>query len=306
VTISEHGEVYRDGGVVVVRAQGNTYVEGRPGVVCLNPEAEPQNRIYEKRFPGMPVYLPDEIDEAMAHIIGPEVIVWGFNGYSALNDERLTRWGIQRGMYEALLRESMIYAYRQKKQESPAVEIAFTHGSSGMDGGGVDWVSINVAKELGARQLGHSCPKFMFYVDVDPEVPVLVGRNKDEYTRNFNQALDIMFTANGSKHTFTQDIAVCLEEQKPVVPLDIIGSVSTTGGPMAIAPNGTIDCAITAFAMLYKGLAFNYDGPQEGHHAFNMQLVLDHTRQICRQKLPPEVLFAEENNDEEESPDGEE
>lgn len=219
-------------------------LEGKPGIEVFE---GPDDKVCRKLFTRKKIYLPGEEAKAVQDILaGPDVVVLGMNGYSALSAERCQAWGIKPGAYEAACQKLLHNVVRKLQAQYAGVNVRIVHGASNM---GVDEAVMSTCRKLNLINLGHNCPRWMIYVQDDDE-PVYVAQNQSEYSRSFVRSLDILIAANGAQQSFSHDIAAAFEFQKHVIPINLIGSISTTGGPAAISPKGLIEDAVAAFNRL--------------------------------------------------------
>lgn len=231
----------------VVRRRNAAYLLKEKGVFCENPTAPEAERIYAKLFEnaGKKIYMPDEYDMALRdNLCGRNVIRLAANGYSDLKPERCRAWGIQTGSYEEACFGLLCYMYENLCADYPGVDIRIVHGASNC---GIDKVLIRLANKYNRGQLGHSCPGFMFYVDPDDGVPVFVGETKDEYADCFIRSLDILVACNGGEQAFVHDIAAIFRHKRHIIPVNVIRSISASGGPPAVNAEGRIEDAVAAF-----------------------------------------------------------
>ncbi|MEZ4534184.1 MAG: hypothetical protein R3D26_04120 [Cyanobacteriota/Melainabacteria group bacterium] len=91
----------------------------------------------------------------------------------------------------------------------------------------MDWAIIKAARDLNRPHLGHSCPKFMFYVEDDTD-PVYVAETSR--IRLFvRRSLDILIAANGRMQAFRHDIMAVFEKMKHASFVNVLKSISTNG-----------------------------------------------------------------------------
>lgn len=243
-SMNEHGRIYRHGGSVFVEAQGPKYLADIPGVVCLNGNEPEDKRVYQKAFTKKRIYLPEEYDRAVHECLtGTDVLVLGMNGYSMLSDEQCRAWGVKPGAYEAACQAILVSTTQHLLQQFPGIDIRYVHGASDL---GVDKVSVSVGRMLNRTQLGHSCPLFMFWVQ-DDDIPVYVARTQAEYADAFITSLHVLIACNGRVQAFEHDIDAAFKQLKHVIPVNVLKSISSTGGPPAIGPDGKIEDAVAAF-----------------------------------------------------------
>lgn len=242
--LAKEGTIERCDGYHVVRVKGQTHLATIAGVVVENPEAEEPDRIYAKRFDKKRIYLPDEYERAVREILrGTDVIVLGMNGYTELTPEQCAGWGVRPGAYEQACIGILKHLYAALVSAFPGLDIRFADGASFV---GVDRSLITAARELNRPHLGHSCPKFMFYVDDDDDA-VYVADTQADYANAFIDSLDILIAANGRKQAFRHDIMAVFEKLKHVIPVNVLKSISTNGGLPAISADGRIEDAVEVF-----------------------------------------------------------
>jgi hypothetical protein len=290
IKVKANGTVRRSAdGTVVVRIKGATHVAELPGVVCLNPKAPEPSRRYEKWFTKKQIFLATQYDQAVSeHLSGPDTVVLGMNGYSLLTDQQCLAWGVKPGAYEAACRRLLREVYSALNEAFPGIDVRFAHGASDT---GVDRAVIEVAKELNRPQLGHSCPEFMFYVSDGDLVPVYVAASQEDYANSFIRSLQILIAANGRQQAFSIDIDAAFKMLRSVILVNVLKSISTTGGPPAIGADGRIEDAVAAFEHLVHAV-----GQRMGILAVDpYQQLVDHIREvtisIARTLLSPERAF---------------
>lgn len=242
--IEQEGIIERDGAGFIVKVRGKPYVGDLPGVTCENPEAPDAEKIHVKRFTKKRIYMPGEYAQAVREVLtGKDVVIIGMNGYSSLTDEQCRTWGVQPGAYEAACEGILTTVCEALMATFPGIDLRFADGSSAV---GVDKVLIKVARKLNRQHLGHSCPKFMFYVEDDDD-PVYVAGDQAAYAGAFIDSLHILIAANGRVQAFEHDIDAVFKKLKHLIPINVLRSISTTGGPPAIGPTGKIEDAVAAF-----------------------------------------------------------
>ncbi len=242
--IAKNGTMVRDGDGFIVRVKGKPYVADLPGVTCENPTAPPEQQIHTKRFKNKRIYTAKQYARAVKEVLfGRDVIVLGMNGYSSLSPEQCKAWGVLPGAYEAACVGILTTVYHSLTAAFPGIDVRFAHGASNV---GVDKALLTVASTLNRPNLGHSCPKFMFYVE-DDDLPVFVANTQEEYAEAFIDSLNILIAANGRMQAFEHDIMAVFKKLKHVIPVNVLRSISTTGGPPAINAKGGIEDAVAAF-----------------------------------------------------------
>ncbi len=244
MNIAKDGIIERDGEGFVVKVSGKPYLQGMPGVTCENPDASENDRIFVKRFAKKRIYLPDQYEQAVKeNLTGNDVIIIGMNGYSSLTPDQCRAYGVQPGAYEAACEGILMNVCEALEATFQGMHIRFADGASNV---GVDKVLIKVARKRNYQHLGHSCPKFMFYVEDDGD-PVYVAETQEAYAGAFIDSLNILIAANGRVQAFEHDIDAVFKKLKHLIPINVLRSISTTGGPPALGPNGKIEDAVAAF-----------------------------------------------------------
>ncbi len=282
------GRIFREGGAVVVERVGAASLKDLDGVECVNPDAPEAERIYRKTFVNKPVYLPDEYDRAVAErLSGTDVMVMGMNGYSLLTPEQCLAWGVKVGAYEAACRGIFSRAIRNLQREFQGIDVRIVHGASDL---GVDKSAIQVGRMMNRPQLGFSCPKFMFYV-LDDDIPVYVAGTQAEYAVAFIKSLDILISANGRKQAFEHDIDGAFKFKKHIIPINVLKSISTKGGPPAFNANGDVEDAVAAMEILVHMVSVQF-----GHNSRDrFKELCGHLDEtlivIARQTLSPDRAF---------------
>lgn len=272
----------------VVMVKGASYVATLAGVSCINPDAAEAERVYSKTFSQKPIYMPHEYERAVReNLKGTDVIVLGMNGYSSLTSEKCAEWGVAPGAYEAACAGILESIIIELEKSYPGVDIRLAHGASEL---GVDGVILKVAAKLNKRQLGHSCPRFMFYVE-DDDVPVYVAKTQVDYANAFIDSLAVLVAANGREQAFKHDLNAVFDKAKHVIPVNVLRSISTTGGPPARNADGKIEDAVAHFEqrvhLMYQ--AFNGSGDP---YVDIVNHVTGQVRKIGRLLISPERGFS--------------
>lgn len=289
--LSKEGRVFRDEKTVVVEVPGSESLLGIPGVRCNNPDAPSAERIYRKVFLNEHIYLPNEYDRAVREVLGAgsakDVVILGMNGYSSLTEEKCRAWGVKPGAYEAACRALLFNVVHVIRTRFPRLDLRFAHGASDL---GVDRVIIDVANTLNRPQLGHSCPRFMMYV-LDNDVPVYLAPTQAAYSDAFIESLHVLVAANGRMQSFHHDIDAAFKRLRHVIPVNVLRTISTTGGPPAIGPDGSIEDAVAAFEQRVHLVSQQLrNGGMDAWVDLNQQLQTCMVS-ICRQLLSPEGAF---------------
>jgi len=286
--IQDNGIIEKDGDGFVVKVQGKPYVASIAGVVCENPSAPPEQQIHTKRFARKRIYLHNQYQRAVAEVLtGTDVVVLGMNGYSALNDEQCRAWGVKPGAYEAACEGILNAVCCDLTSNFKGIDLRFADGASNV---GVDAVLLKVAKKLNRPHLGHSCPKFMFYVE-DDDSPVYVAKTQAGYADAFIDSLQVLIAANGRMQAFEHDIDAVFKKLKHLIPVNVLKSISTTGGPPAIGPTGKIEDAVAAFEQRVHLAAQAIYGGRDPYKNM-LGHVTESTTAIVRNLISPERAFA--------------
>jgi hypothetical protein len=247
--IGPNGSVSREDGEFVVRTRKKPWGD-ISGVVCVNPTAVEKEQIYEKRFKRKKIYLPDEYEVAIKEVLsGQDVFVMSMNGYSQLSPDQCTRYGVEAGDYEeacaAILRKSILHL----RGTFTGASLKCVYGASDT---GVDRAIELVAKEFNITLLGFSCPEFMLYVK-DDDTPVFVANTISEYADYYIRSLDLLVSTGGRAHALNHDIMASCIYNKRIHFIDVLNSLSKTGGVPATISDGKggfkVDNAAAAFGM---------------------------------------------------------
>lgn len=281
--------IKKEGKIFVVRAVGATHLAKVRDVDCVNPRAPERSRVYVKRFANKPIFLAREYKRAYEAVLaGPDVLVIGMNGYSILTEEQCRAWGVQVGGYEAACGGIQRSTYREVLEQIPEIDVRYAHGASYL---GIDGVIIRGAKKLKRPHLGHSCPQFMFYVD-DDDVPVYVAANKQRYSDAFIKSLHVLIACNGRKQAFDHDWAATFHQKKHLVPLNVLKSISTNGGPPAVGPDGEIEDAVAFFEQRVHMITQQFVMVGGDQYGSLVKHIAAKTVVIARQTISPEIAFA--------------
>ena len=287
--VTNEGLIRRESdGSHTVMVKGASYVAALPGVDCVNPQAEEGERIYTKVFKRKPIFMPHEYERAVQEVLkGPDMVVLGMNGYSSLTEQKCREWGVMPGGYEAACAGILSRIITELEATYPGVVVRLAHGASNL---GVDGVIISVASKLNKGQLGHSCPRFMFYVE-DDDVPVYVGKTQVDYANAFIDSLDVLVAANGREQAFRHDINAVFDKGKHVIPVNVLRSISTTGGPPAVNADGKIEDAVAYFEqrvrLMYRAFAGSGDPFRD-----IVNHVVEEVCQISRQLISPQRAYS--------------
>jgi hypothetical protein len=245
MSLSTEGTIEKQAdGSFIVRVQGKPYLSSEAGVVCENPQAKPEDQIHSKVFTRKRIFLPNQYKEAVQSVLtGNDVVVLAMNGYSSITPEKLLAWGVRPGAYEAACEGILKSVYQSLTTAYPGIDIRFADGASPL---GVDKAVIKTARDLNRPHLGHSCPRFMFYVQ-DDEDPVYVADSQAAYAEAFIDSLHLLIAANGRKQAFEHDIDAVFKKLKQLITVNVLRAISTTGGPPATDGKGNIEDAVACF-----------------------------------------------------------
>ncbi len=260
----------------------------RPRVNCLNQSEDPKDREYSIVFPSKKIYPPGQYNTAIREVLeGKNVLRLGFNGYSTIDEDRSKRWGVTTEAYESACMKLAYDVIRYLQSEFPGIDIRLVNGTSDI---GVDRATNKVASKLNLPILGFSCPDFMIYA-LDDDKPVYVAKNREEYSDLFVRSLDVLVAANGAEMAFKHDMKASLEYFKHFIPVDVVSSISTTGGATAFGPDGKVENAVAAYAHLVHIMSQPFGGLASN----SFDSIVDHVeaicKNVCRQKLEPQFAF---------------
>lgn len=273
-----------NGGVFVVESEPDAFLAKVPGVEVSSETGRCYKQFRKKR-----IYLPGDLERAVfENLGGHDVLRVGMNGYSRLNAEQCATWGVKQGAYEHAT-ASLLEAVIRKVQDSfRGIDVRLLHGASNM---GVDASILKVATKLNLTNLGFSCPAFMFFVE-DDDIPVYVAANQPAYADAFAKSLDLLIAANGRAQALQHDLMAALQYGKEVVLVNVLRTISTTGGPPAIGPDGKIEDAVDAFLIRVHAVGQRLErGGNRDHWKETVNEILDVASSICRQRLSPERAF---------------
>jgi hypothetical protein len=161
------------------------------------------------------------------------------------------------------------------------------HGASEM---GIDRVTIETANELRRKQIGFSCPDYLWYVR-DDDNPVYVARNTRAYSTAFVRSCDILIAMNGRKTSYEMDFRGMFEYNKTLIPMNILRLISDNGGPPAIDEHGNIVDAVAHF----QERVYNVGSPLNDHQGSRDQWqhaikdLCEIVTHVGRRVLPPNV-----------------
>lgn len=240
-----------------------------------------------KRFDKKRIYT--DLETALReNLEGHDVIRLAANGYSQLSPEHCKIWGVQYGAYEQAVASLLEAVTVQVQNRFRGVDVRYLHGASNM---GVDGALIQVAKRMNRPNLGFSCPAFMFYVE-DDDIPVYVAPNQPSYADAFAKSADILIACNGRTQALQHDLMAALMYNKEVVLVNVLRTISTTGGPPAIGPGGKIEDAVDAFLIRVHAVGQRLErGGNHDQWKLTVNEIVEVASGICRQRLSPERAF---------------
>jgi len=271
-------------------AIGNIKLATMPGVICENPTSPETERIYKKTFLHTPIYMPDQYQEAIKTVLYncDDVIILGMNGFSMVGPEQCAIWGVKLGAYEAACENLLSFIIKELLEKFVGIQIRLVNGASDL---GIDKAILNVAKKFNIPLLGHSCPTYLFYVQ-DNGVPVFVAKDQPNYSDAFTESLEILITANGGQVTFKHDIDAAFNKGKHIIPLKVLQTISSTGGPPAFDSNGKVVDAVTAFEQRVHMVATHLGISGADQWKILQNYSRDQIITICRSKLSPKRAFS--------------
>ena len=232
-------------GGFVVRLQGSRAdLLANPGVSCENPEAPEGERIYRKEFRTKKIYLPGEEAKARDEVLGgPDRIVIGMTGYSSIGAANEKAWGVPQARYVAACADVLGTMIHKIQKEFPGVRVMLADGASDL---GVDRAMLEVAGRMNLNHLGHSCPRFMFYVK-DDATAVLVSASQKAYSDAFIESLQIIISCGGRMQALEHDITAAIVKDRRLIVVNVIEAIAPHGGPPARDGDGKVQDASAAF-----------------------------------------------------------
>ncbi len=281
-------QLFRDGRETVIRTKNRADLLSESGVICLNPGADAQERMYEKRFVQKRIYFPGQRKLAIKENLSlPYTLIFGINGYSSLSEEKCRKYGVVPGAYEKACSVAIELMDEHVCARYPDANLCYAHGGSHLC---VDRVTIETAERLRRAQLGFSCPEYLWYVH-DDKHPIYVSPNKRSYSRAFVRSCDVLIAMNGRKQAYEMDFMGTLEFSKVLIPINILRLISTTGGPPALDENGNIEDAVAHFEQRIFTVGRQLIGGTIARDAWpdainDLRQIVSH---VCRRILPPDV-----------------
>ncbi len=288
MSISSEGIIEKQSdGSFVVKAQGKPYLAQEEGVTCENPQAKPEDQIHCKVFRNKKIFMPGEYADAVEAVLtGNDVVVLAMNGYSSITPEKLQAWGVRPGAYEAACEGILKSVFQALHTSFGGIDIRFADGASLM---GVDYAVIKTARDLNRPHLGHSCPKFMFYVKDDKD-PVYVAATQAAYAEAFIDSLHLLIAANGRKQAFEHDIDAVFKKLKQLITVNVLKAISTTGGPPATDGKGNIEDAVACFEQRVHMVGQKLYGTIDTYASL-VGSICERSTDIIRPLISPERAF---------------
>jgi len=271
-----------DRGLFRVECDYDPNIAKLPGV-----ETSADKSTCAKEFRKKRIYT--DLEKALReNLEGTDVIRLAANGYSQLRPEHCEIWGVQYGAYEHAVASLLEAVTVQIQKQFRGVDVRYLHGASNM---GVDHAIMAVSKRLNRPNLGFSCPGFMFYVE-DDDTPVYVAANQPAYAEAFAKSTDILIACNGRAQALQHDLMAALLYNKEVVLVNVLRTISTTGGPPAIGPGGKIEDAVDAFLIRVHAVGQRMErGGNHDQWKMTVNEIVEVASGICRQRLSPERAF---------------
>lgn len=221
------------------------------------------------------------------------------NGYSRITEDQCRRYGIQSGAYEAACKAIMSRAIKTLKEKFYGARLKLIHGASDM---GVDKAIQEAADDNKIIPLGFSCPRYMLYVK-DDNIPVYIAANKDDYSNKYIQSLDLLITTGGREQVLHHDILASIIYNKHIHIVDVLNSLSATGGVPAtvMEADGRIRVDNAAAAMgrnltfFSREDAIKYASPGNDRWDIILDNIASIASDVCRQKISPNIKFSHVN-----------
>lgn len=281
-------------GTVIVTAKNVS--DGLDDVICLNPKAKKEERIYQKTFLKKPIYFPNEYEKAIKEQIEhKDKFVISMNGYSTITDEQCLRYGIKKGAYEAACKATMMNVIKHLSSKFEGIDLKLIHGASWM---GIDGVLQDVADNFNIKPLGFSCPRYMFYV-YDNDIPVFVGKDENDYSDRYVQTVDFLICTGGREVALSHDVLAACKYNKRIHFIDVLNSLSTSGGvPATIVGKDGRTKIDNAAAAMGKNISFFTRENAVSHTPAKGDLwdaifadVCSQVTQTCRYNMSPDRMF---------------
>jgi hypothetical protein len=217
------------------------------------------------------------------------------NGYTSISEEQARRYGIVIGAYEQACKAILNHIVRHIKEKFDKTELKLIHGATYL---GVDGAIQDVANEHNIIPLGFSCPRYMLYVE-DDNIPVYVGADREEYSNRFIQTLDLLVATGGREQALQHDVLAACIFNKRIHFIDVLNSLSTTGGvPATVTDEEGRTRVDNAAAVMGKNLSFfSYkDTIRTGYIEGDIwDAIFSNVRgiasEVCRQKMSPQRKF---------------
>jgi len=293
--------VSRDGRI---RKEGNEYIievvdsAGSLdfGAECINKQAPPEERIYQKVFKNKRIFLPNEYNKAMELLKNDAGFIFSLNGYSSLKLEWLNKYGITPGAYEDTCTEISYTIIDRLRQTMPKSRLFMIDGASDM---GIDKVIADVAFEQNITRLSFSCPEYMLYV-VDDHNPVFVANTKAEYANYYIKSLDLLISTGGRKQALEHDVSAACIYQKRIHFADVMNILSNGRVPATIVGEDgeiVIENAAAAFGSNISYFSYNdavtVSNTSNSGDRFEalFENIAKVATDVCRRRMPPGKMF---------------
>ncbi|MBI2483140.1 hypothetical protein HYV74_03095 [Candidatus Uhrbacteria bacterium] len=296
--LSAEGTIRREDGLTIVEVpwKSGKHALGEPGVTVVNPDAEESDRIVQKVFARKMVYLPEELDRAIAiHVAYPDNFIISANGYSSLKPADLARYGIPPGAYEEAVKAMLRSAIAHLRRKFTAAQLRLVSGASAM---GVDLAIDAVARECNITPLGFSCPRYMLWVH-DDEFPVYVAESQEAYADRYIQSLDLLLATGGREQALKHDVAAACIYGRRIHFVDILSMLSPVGSVPATVDDGhggrRVENAAAAFGryVSFSDVRKTVAAPPPGGDIWDALFadVAAVATEVCRGKMSPGRKF---------------
>jgi hypothetical protein len=288
----------KSGGVVVVTALNEPWSLNFEGVTCVNPDAPEEERVYQKTFHNQRkrIYMPGEYERAIKEIMpGDNVFAFSLNGYSRITPEQCLRYGIKEKDYREACKSITNSVITHLKRKFRGAQLVIPYGGSDTE---IDRALSEVAKQRKIPLIGFSCPRYMLYAK-DDNTPVYVAPDREEYANRYIQTLDLLISTGGREQTLTHDVLAACLYGKRIHFVDVLNSISSTGGvPATIVESDGRVRVDNAAAAMGRNLSFFsrgdaiYSTPKEGDL---WDAILANIKGVAtgvyRQKMPARYKF---------------
>lgn len=271
-----------------IRQHGQTWwvwVRAKAGRFTFTQITDPDgngNVVYVRQFLKKPIFL--DLNEAKRQVFGNDhIFLIGATGYTDLDEKTCRTWGIQPGAYELAAERMITDLIRSLQLKFPGVRVGLVDGAAQL---GIDKAVIATAEKNMIPHLGFTCPRYLMYVE-DDQMPVFCGQSKTEYLDRFVQTLHVLLGMNGRATAFEHDMRAAILYRKGLILINILKSISLTGGPVAYTEDGSINDALSAFQTVVRNLSHL---PSESFDALTDR-VTGEVIDLARLVLPPRIGF---------------